>query len=67
MPGKNCSGKRKHTPIVSKAQQGKMGVELGRRESGKSSQMKGITTKELKSHLRESKGKKLPERSRKNK
>lgn len=50
---------RKHTPIVSKAQQGLMGAELARRRAGKKRQMKGITTKELVGHLEESKGKKL--------
>lgn len=64
MTGKACkkSG-RKHTPIVSKKQQGKFGAELSRRRSGKKSQMKGITTAELESHLKESKGKKLPAKS----
>lgn len=61
MPGKHCGGKP-HTPIVSKAQRGKSGAELGRRRAGKSSRMKGITTKELESHLHESKGKKLPKK-----
>lgn len=51
---------RKHTPIVSEAQQGKFGAELGRRRAGKARKMRGITTKELESHLKESKGKKLP-------
>ena len=59
MPGKHC-GKKPHTPIVSKAQRGKFGAELGRRRAGKGSRMKGITTKELENHLHESKGKKLP-------
>ena len=58
------SGKcgRKHTPITSQAQRGKFGAELARRRSGKESRMKGITTKELISHLHESAGKKLPKR-----
>ena len=62
MPGKGCKSKRKHTPIVSEAQQGKFGAELARRRAGKESRMKGITTAELESHLHESKGKNLPKR-----
>jgi len=53
---------RKHTPIVSEAQQGKFGAELGRRRAGKGRKMRGITTKELESHLKEAKGRKLPKR-----
>lgn len=53
-----CSG-RKHTPIVSKKQQGLFGSELARRKQGEKGRMKGITTVELRSHLKESKGKKL--------
>ncbi len=55
-PGKH----RKHTPIVSEKQRGLFGAELARRRAGKASRMKGITTKELEEHLRESKGKNLP-------
>lgn len=62
MTGK-CGG-RKHTPIVSKAQRGMFGAELRRRRQGKKGRMKGITTAELESHLRESGGKKLPKRTR---
>ena len=63
---KTKSGKpRKHTEITSQAQQGKFGAELARRRAGKKPQIKGITTKELESHLHESKGKKLPKRARK--
>lgn len=54
-PGKH----RRHTPIVSKKQQGLFGAELTRRRAGEKPKMPGITTKELESHLRESKGKKL--------
>ena len=61
MSGKGCGG-RKHTEITSKAQQGKFGAELRRRREGKKSRMPSITTKELESHLHESKGKKLPAR-----
>ena len=51
---------KKHTPIVSKKQRGLFGAELARRETGERGTMKGITTAELKSHLKESAGKKLP-------
>lgn len=51
---------RKHTPIVSKKQRGLMGAEYARRKAGKSGTMQGITKTELKSHLKESGGKKLP-------
>lgn len=64
MTTKSC-GHRKHTPIISKKQRGLFGAELARRRAGKTSRMKGITTKELGSHLRESKGKKLPTKTRK--
>jgi hypothetical protein len=59
------SGKegRPHTPIVSKKQRSLFGAELARRRAGRKSRMKSITTKELESHLRESKGKRLPARS----
>ena len=63
MPGKGCHGK--HTPIVSEAQRGKFGAELARRRAGEKPRMPGITAKELESHLRESKGKDLPKRSKK--
>lgn len=55
----NPSKYREHTPIVSEAQQGLFGAELARRRAGKKGRMKGITTEELESHLKESKGKKL--------
>ncbi|MEM4720655.1 MAG: hypothetical protein QXT73_01160 [Candidatus Methanomethylicaceae archaeon] len=58
-------GYKKHTPIVSEAQRGLFGAELARRRAGKSPKMKGITTKELIAHLKESKGKDLPERIKK--
>ena len=54
---------RAHTPITSRAQFGLMGAELARRRAGKKSRMKGITTAELVSHLKESKGKKLRARA----
>ena len=55
--------KRAHTPIVSGAQRGLMGAELSRRRRGKRSRMPSMTTAELESHLRESRGKDLPERT----
>ncbi len=61
MPGKH----RAHTPIVSQKQQGMMGAELARREQGQKGYMPGMTTEELRSHLHESVGKKLPTRSKK--
>ncbi|HUX01722.1 MAG TPA: hypothetical protein VMY35_12165 [Phycisphaerae bacterium] len=60
MPGVGCEGRRKHTPIVSEKQRGLFGAELRRRRAGLKSRMPGITMAELASHLRESKGKKLP-------
>lgn len=69
MPGKGCRKKgkkhRAHTPIVSEKQRGKFGTELARRRAGKKPHMPGITTAELRAHLKESKGKKLPKRSKK--
>ena len=56
---------RKHTPITSKAQRGLFGAELARRKGGKKSRMKGITTTELRSHLKETQGKKLVARKKK--
>ena len=50
---------KKHTPIVSKSQQGLFGAELNRRRKGLKRKMKEITTKELEGHLEESKGSKL--------
>jgi hypothetical protein len=69
MSGKGCGkkGHRKHTPIVSKAQQGKFGAEYARRRAGEKPRMPGITKKELRAHLKESKGKDLPARTRKKK
>jgi len=69
MPGKGCKkagkkGHRKHTPIVSKKQRGFMGAEYARKKAGKKGKTK-MSKAELKRHLKESKGKKLPKRSRK--
>ena len=65
MSGRACKSGRKHTPIKSEVQQGMMGAELARRQSGKEPQMEGMTTAELRSHLHESAGKKLPKRVKK--
>lgn len=54
---------RKHTPIVSEAQRGLFGAEYARRKEGKKGRMPSITREELRSHLKESKGKNLPEKS----
>ncbi len=54
---------RKHTPIVSEAQQSMFGAELARRRAGKKGRMACITNAELVSHLKESAGKKLPKRT----
>jgi len=59
MPGKH----RKHTPIVSRAQRGMFGAEYARRKAGKAPRMKGITKAELRGHLKESRGKRLPKRT----
>ncbi len=67
MPGKCCGkGKKKHTPITSEAQRGLMGAELARRREGEKPRMKGMTEAELESHLKESGGKKLPKKSKRN-
>jgi hypothetical protein len=65
MPGTECGkhGHRKHTPITSKKQRGFFGAELRRRRKGQKGRMKGITTEELRSHLMESKGRRLPARA----
>jgi len=55
--GKACKG-RKHTPIVSKAQKGLFGAVAG----GKKTKAKGLSVAKAKTHLTESKGKKLPRR-----
>jgi len=59
--------KKRHTPIVSKKQRGLFGAELSRRKRGLTPRMPSITTAELRSHLKESKSKKLPLRSSKSK
>lgn len=60
MSDKSCGkkGHRKHTPIVSKAQQGFMGAELARKRAGKKTKTE-MSEAELSRHLKESKGKKL--------
>lgn len=51
---------KKHTPIVSEKQRRLFGAEYARRKKGQKGRMKGITTGELKSHLEEAGGRKLP-------
>lgn len=63
MPGHGCSSTRKHTPIVSKKQRGLFGAEYARRKAGEKGRMPGITTAELRSHLKESADKTLPVRT----
>ncbi|MCJ7497036.1 MAG: hypothetical protein MUO78_02725 [candidate division Zixibacteria bacterium] len=61
MPGKNCGkgGNRKHTPIVSRAQQKLFGAVA----SGKKTVATGLTKTKAVEHLKESKGKNLPARA----
>lgn len=67
MTGILCRGrKRRHTPIVSEAQRRLFGAELGRIERGEGGRL-GISKALLRLHLREVKGKDLPERVRKRK
>jgi len=67
MPGKH--NEKKHTPIVSKAQQSAMGVALAAKRGeevkgglrGPAKQMaESMSKTQLENHLKESKGKKLP-------
>ena len=60
MPCPTKKKHKKHTPIVSEKQRGLFGAELARRRAGKRRRMKKITTKELRSHLKEAGGKDLP-------
>lgn len=55
---------RKHTPIVSKAQQGFFGAELARKRTGKKPKTR-MSEKLLIQHMTESSGKKLPRRRKK--
>lgn len=57
-----CSSTRKHTPIVSEAQRGFFGAELTRKKKGLKTKT-GITLADLRSHLKESRGKKLPSKT----
>lgn len=61
MTTKSC-GKRKHTPIVSQAQRRLFGAAL----SGKSYAAPGLSKQEAYRHLKEVKGKRLPEERGKN-
>lgn len=57
MPGKH-SRKKRHTPIVSKAQRGLFGAVA----AGKKTKATGLSVAEAKRHMKEAKGKKLPKR-----
>lgn len=63
MPGKH----RKHTPIVSEKQRGLFGAEYARRKEGKTPKIPSLKTSDIKSHLEEAGGKKLPETAKKKK
>ena len=52
---------RKHTPIVSKAQQRLFGAVAG----GKATKATGLSVAKAKEHLKEAAGKKLPARKKK--
>jgi len=54
---------RKHTPIVTEQQRKFFGAELGRLRAGKAT-VTGMSEEELRRHLREVKGKRLPKRRR---
>lgn len=71
MPGKGCRKRgRAHTPITSRVEHGAMGVVYAKKK-GKKVKLKGPARKiaksmskaELKRHLEESKGKKLPKKA----
>jgi hypothetical protein len=51
---------RKHTPIVSEKQRGFFGAELGRLRASKATET-DMSEAELSRHLKEAKGKNLPE------
>jgi len=55
---------KKHTPIVSEKQRGFMGAEYARKKAGKKAKTK-MSRAELKRHLVEAGGKKLPKKARK--
>jgi len=55
---------RKHTPITTEKQRGFMGAEYGRGEEGKTKRT-GMSQAELKRHLKEAAGKRLPARAKK--
>ena len=57
---------KKHTPIVSKKQRGFFGAEYARKKEGKKGRTK-MSKAVLKRHLKESKGKKLPTRTKRKK
>ena len=53
---------RKHTPIISEKQRGFFGAEYARKKAGKKGKTE-MSEAELRRHLKESKGKKLPKRT----
>jgi len=55
-----CKRGRKHTPIVSEKQRGFFGAEYGRLKRGEARET-NISREDLRSHLKEAKGKNLPE------
>jgi len=59
MPGKHR--KKVHTPITTEAQRKFFGAELGRLRAGKAT-ITGMSEEELRRHLKEAKGKRLPKR-----
>lgn len=66
MPGKGCpKSKRKHTPIVSKAQRGAMGAALAHKRTGKPVRAvakriaASMSEAELSRYLKESAGRRL--------
>ena len=73
MPGKHGKRHRKHTPIVSGAQRGAFGSAYAAKKAGKRkpplvpAAIWKMPLAELKRHLKESKGKKLPKRAKKKK
>jgi len=71
MPGKHRKGHRKHTPIVSKSQRGAMGSAYAAKKAGRGKPKQTplaiwkMSQANLKRHLEESSGKKLPKRKHK--
>lgn len=67
MTTKRCrTGRKKHTPIVSRKQQKLFGAELSRKKKGQKGRT-GMSKATLRRHLTESRGRKLPTRKRRKK